>query len=203
MCCRSRATTVVIRSVRISRWLNAQFEPPARPLVSRLSDLRSLTMRKGLKVASILLCTLPSVAFARDSMEATAAKLSRAYLGVWSSNSSAAMRQVSFIYGSRVRFYGRLLSRSDLHAEKRRFIQRWPIRRYALRPGTVRVTCAGPNARCTVRGVLDWRTESPSRGVEAHGSSRFVQAFDFSRGRPLIVSESGSVLKRARRTTRG
>ena len=132
-----------------------------------------------------------------------ATKLSHDYLGMWSSNSSAAMRQVSFIYGSRVRFYGRLLSRSDLHAEKRRFIQRWPIRRYALRPGTVRVTCAAPNARCTVRGVLDWRTESPSRGVQAHGSSRFIQAFDFSRGRPLIVSESGSVLKRARRTTRG
>ena len=105
------------------------------------------------------------------------------------------MRQVSFIYGSRVRFYGRLWRRSDLHAEKRRFIQRWPIRRYALRPGTVRVTCAGPNARCTVRGVLDWRTESPRRGAQAHGSSRFVQAFDFSRGRPLIVSEFGSVLE--------
>jgi hypothetical protein len=131
-----------------------------------ISDLRSITMRKGLKVASILLCTLPSVAFARDSMEATAAKLSRAYLGVWSSNSSAAIRQVSFIYGSRVRFYGRVLRRSDLHAEKRRFIQRWPIRRYPLRPGAVRVTCAGPNARCAVRGVLDWRTESPSRGFK-------------------------------------
>jgi hypothetical protein len=167
------------------------------------SHLAELTMRKSLTVASILLCTLPSVALSRGSMEAAAAKLSHDYLGVWSSNSSAAMRQVSFIYGSRVRFYGRLLSRSDLHAEKRRFIQRWPIRRYALRPGTVRVTCAGPNVRCTVRGVLDWRTESPSRGVQTHGSSRFVQAFDFSRGRPLIVSESGSVLKRGRRTTRG
>src|SRR5215210_760510 len=121
---------------------------------------------------------------------------------MWSSHSRAAMRQVSLVYGTRVRFYGRLLSRSDLQAEKRRFIQRWPIRRYALRPGTVRVACAARNARCTVSGVIDWRTESPSRGVQAHGSSRFVQAFDFSRGRPLIVSESGSVLKKARRTTR-
>src|SRR5215208_6299859 len=160
-------------------------------------------MRKGLKVASILVRTLPSVAFARGSMEATAAKLSRAYLGVWSSNSSAAMRQVSFIYGSRVRFYGRLLRRSDLRAEKRRFIQRWPIRRYALRPGTVRVTCAPLKARCTLHGVIDWRTESPRRAVRAHGSSWFVQGFDFSTGRPLIVSESGSVLKKGRRTTRG
>src|SRR5215210_1050770 len=134
-------------------------------------------MRKGLNVASILLCTLPSVAFARGSMEATAAKLSRSYLGVWSSNSSASIRQVNFIYDTRVRFYGRLLSRSDLHAEKRRFIQRWPIRRYALRPGTVRVTCAGPKARCAFRGVLDWRTESQSRVVQARGSSRFVQSF--------------------------
>src|SRR5215203_6803505 len=136
-------------------------------------------------------------------MEAAAAKLSHHYLGVWSSNSSAAMRQVSFIYGSRVRFYGRLLNRSALHAEKRRFIQRWPIRRYALRPGTVRVSCSPLKARCTLHGVIDWRTESPRRAVRAHGSSWFVQGFDFSTGRPLIVSESGSVLKKGRRTTRG
>ena len=65
-------------------------------------------MRKSLTGASILLCTLPSVAVSRGSMEAAAARLSNDYLGMWSSNSSAAMRQVSFIYGSRVRFYGRL-----------------------------------------------------------------------------------------------
>src|SRR5215203_2480929 len=78
------------------------------------SHLAELTMRKSLTVASILLCTLPSVALSRGSMEAAAAKLSHHYLGVWSSNSSAAVRQVSFIYGSRVRFYGRHLNRSAL-----------------------------------------------------------------------------------------
>jgi hypothetical protein len=160
-------------------------------------------MRKSLTVPAILLCVLPSVASARGSMEATAVRLSRAYLGAWSSNSSASLRQVSFIYGPRVRFYGRVLSRSGLHAEKRRFIQRWPIRRYALRPGTVRVSCSPLKARCTLNGVIDWRTESPSRAVRAHGSARFVQGFDFSTGRPLIVFESGSVLKKARRITRG
>jgi len=184
-------------------WLRSDARPGSSRSPVALPSAGALPVMARREPGPILLCTLPSVALSRGSMEAAAAKLSHDYLGVWSSNSSAAVRQVSFIYGSRVRFYGRLLSRSDLHAEKRRFIQRWPIRRYALRPGTVRVTCAGPNARCTVRGVLDWRTESPSRGVQAHGSSRFVQAFDFSRGRPLIVSESGSVLKRARRTTRG
>jgi hypothetical protein len=164
---------------------------------------RSLTMRKSLKMAAVLLCVLPSVASARESMEARAVRLSRAYLGAWSSNSSAALRQVSFIYGPRVRFYGRILSRSGLHAEKRRFIQRWPIRRYALRSGTVRVLCSPAKARCTLNGVIDWRTESPSRAVRAHGSARFAQEIDFSTGRPLVVAESGSVLKKARRTTHG
>lgn len=160
-------------------------------------------MRKSLKMAAVLLCVLPNVAAARGSMEANAFRLSRAYLGVWSSNSSAALQQVSLIYGPRVRFYGRVLNRSGLQAEKRRFIQRWPIRRYALRPGTVRVSCSPLKARCTLHGVIDWRTESPRRAVRAHGSSWFVQGFDFSTGRPLIVSESGSVLKKGRRTTRG
>ena len=160
-------------------------------------------MRKSLKMSAVLLCVLPNVAAARGSMEANAVRLSRAYLGVWSSNSSAALQQVSLIYGPRVRFYGRVLNRSGLQAEKRRFIQRWPIRRYALRPGTVRVSCSPLKARCTLHGMIDWRTESPRRAVRAHGSSRFVQGFDFSTGHPLIILESGSVLKNARRTTRG
>ena len=124
-------------------------------------------MRKSLKMAAVLLCVLPNVAAARGSMEANAFRLSRAYLGVWSSNSSAALQQVSLIYGPRVRFYGRVLNRSGLQAEKRRFIQRWPIRRYALRPGTVRVSCSPLKARCTLHGVIDWRTESPRRAVRA------------------------------------
>ena len=50
-------------------------------------------------MAAVLLCVLPNVAAARGSMEANAFRLSRAYLGVWSSNSSAALQQVGFIYG--------------------------------------------------------------------------------------------------------
>jgi hypothetical protein len=159
-------------------------------------------MRKSLTVAAIVLCTMPSVALSRGSMEAAAAKLSRDYLGVWSSNSSAAMRQVSFIYGSRVRFYGRLLSRSALHAEKRRFIQRWPIRRYALRSGTVRRMCG---AECEMHSSRSARLAHGE--PEPRGSSPRLLAVRtgvrFFKRAPLIVSESGSVLKSARRTTRG
>jgi len=138
-------------------------------------------MWKSLKLA-ILICVLPSVASARGSMEARAVELSRAYLGVWSSDSSAALRQVSSIYGPRVSFYGRVLTRSGLQAEKRRFIQRWPIRRYVLRPETVRIACSAPKARCTLKGVIDWRTESPSRAVRAHGSSGSYRALIFQQG---------------------
>ena len=39
----------------------------------------------------------------------------------------------------RVSFYGRILDPASLVREKAQFARRWPVRRYSLRPNTVRV----------------------------------------------------------------
>ena len=157
-------------------------------------------MRITLRLAAATVGAVVSVSPVQAKMEQRAADLSRAYLEAWSFDTTAALRHVGELYAPRIRFYGRDLHRAALYVEKRRFIQRWPIRRYALRPGTVSVTCKAH--RCTVTGLMDWRAASPSRHAVAHGASRFVQTFDLSTGTPLIVAETGSVLQHAQRGSR-
>lgn len=146
----------------------------------------------------LMACATPSVGWAQPSMELQAGQFTRVYLDTWSSNGHASLRDVGRIYAPRVRFYGRVLTHSGLEAEKRRFLERWPSRRYALRPGTVRVACDG--RVCTVNAILDWSAQSASRRAATRGTSRFVQAVDFSPGRPVIIAETGFVLRQARQT---
>src|SRR5215203_3871004 len=73
------------------------------------------------------------------SMQQHSAEFARSYLQSWSSNPRAALDQVPQIYAPRTRFYGRLVDHRRLMREKAAFIQRWPVRHYAHRPGTMRV----------------------------------------------------------------
>jgi hypothetical protein len=123
-----------------------------------------------------------------------AVELSQAYIRTWTSDGAAAVQEVRATYAPRVRFYGRVLNHEQLRAEKRRFLERWPVRRYALRAGTVRVACEGH--LCRVRAVLDWRAENPRKAM-SQGVSSFEQTFVFVPGaRPAVIEESGKVLMR-------
>ena len=130
-----------------------------------------------------------------DSREATAVELSQAYIRTWTSNGSAAIADVTATYAPEVRFYGRVLNHEQLRAEKRRFLERWPVRRYALRPGTVRAACEGH--LCRVRALLDWLAEDPRRSAVSRGVSSFEQTFMLVPGtRPAVIEETGKVLAR-------
>ena len=78
-------------------------------------------------------------------------------------NGAAALANVTTTYASQVRFFGRSLNHDQLRAEKRRFLERWPVRRYALRPGTVRAASVG--RLCRVQALLDWHEEDLRRGA--------------------------------------
>src|ERR687894_3296241 len=98
------------------------------------------------------LTALPSNAQSgRDpaDLQQRSAELSRSYLRTWSARGSAALADVPRLYAPKVRFYGRLVDRRTLLREKQAFVRRWPVRNYAHRPGTVRVACDAPAARCT------------------------------------------------------
>jgi len=122
--------------------------------------------------------------------------LTTSYLQLWSTSNEAALADVGQIYGEKIRFYGRTVSRRELWNEKRRFTQRWPVRSYAHRPGTMRTDCDVAGRTCRVRAIIDWTAANPSRGAASRGSSLFELGIDFSGPQPVVRSESGRVVAR-------
>ena len=129
------------------------------------------------------------------AMSKASSDLTASYLRTWSTPQAASPAYVASVYAPRIRFYGRVLDRNGLVDEKRRFARRWPVRRYATRPGTLRVACDGRARLCRVSSVLDWQAQNPARRAASRGSSSFEQRFDFSAARPAVVHEGGRVLR--------
>jgi hypothetical protein len=129
-------------------------------------------------------------------MEDRAADIARRYLAVWSTNAYASVEGVPYIYGPRVRFYGRDYTQRMLEDEKRRAIRRWPVRNYAHRPGTMEVICNDATRRCAARSIMDYQVSNPARGTSARGSARFDLGISFEGPRPLILWEGGGKLGR-------
>ena len=120
------------------------------------------------------------------------------YLRRWSSGDGRALADVSGLYGPRVSFHGEFIDQGNLFAQKRRFAQRWPIRRYEHRPGTMRVTCDSGKQACLVRSLIDWEAASPARGARARGVSTFELGISFSGPRPVVLFERGRVIRNGR-----
>ncbi|WP_375453275.1 hypothetical protein [uncultured Methylobacterium sp.] len=116
------------------------------------------------------------------------------YLAVFSAPVGAMVAGAPRFYGARLRFHGRMTTLAELLAEKRRFAQRWPERRYA--PRTVRTACDAALESCIVRAIVDFRAGSPARGARAQGVAELVLEVSFPGGRAVIVSESSRVLRR-------
>ena len=154
--------------------------------------------RQTLLAFALLVIGAAGPAVADANREATTAQLTEQYIRTWTSNGAGALQAARATYAPQVRFYGRVVDREQLRAEKRRALERWPVRRYSLRPGTVRAACEGH--LCTVRALLDWQAEDPRRRAVSQGVSSFEQTFAFPSGvtgaRPAVVAESGRVLSR-------
>ena len=152
--------------------------------------LRRLSLATLVSVV-VGLCAGAASAEVGSSLAHRSADLTRSYLHTWSTNGRAALADVPRLYAPQVSFYGRLLNHDALIREKAQFLRRWPIRHYALRPGTMRVTCDAQGQRCAVRSIIDWRAASSARKVVIKGiidlrarvRFRGFPAFDISRER--------------------
>jgi hypothetical protein len=116
-----------------------------------------------------------------------------AYFDYWSSPNEQTLAATPEFYSSRVIFHGRSLSARELLEEKRRFVQRWPERRYRPRTDTMGVAC-GPGGRsCTVRSVFDFSATNPARGRKSQGIATIELVVSFEGDRPVITAESSLV----------
>ena len=133
-----------------------------------------------------------------EGMRRRAEALAYRYLEGWSSGNAQALADVQALYGPRVNFYGKFIDQRSLFAQKRSFGRRWPIRRYAHRPGTMRVTCDAATQACLVKSIIDGQAASPARGPVSRGSSTFELGLGFSGPRPVVLFERGNVIRGAR-----
>ena len=148
---------------------------------------------------------LPQDAFVKDfSVPSDRAEAARQffadYLSYWSQTNSVTRETAAEFYRPMVRFYGRLVSLDAVIAEKRRFIERWPIRDYAAQPGSLHSQCRGDGQFCTVEGLFTFQARDPVRGRSSTGRGVLELAIAFEGNRPVILSENSSVVSRARRT---
>jgi hypothetical protein len=99
------------------------------------------------------------------------------------------------IYPAQLLYFGKRSSKAYVMAEKRAFLDRWPKRAYAVRPGSISTTCDPRNNSCTVSGIVDWRVASVQRNAISTGSAKFQ--LTFSIGAELtLLSEWSEVITR-------
>ncbi|WP_447665707.1 hypothetical protein [Methylobacterium sp. A54F] len=166
-------------------------------MAGRFSERRS---RRRLSDAPPMMQAAPPAPAADEGRMAewgaAAQGLALDYLDAVSTPGDALAASAARYYAPEVRFHGRLMGLAALVAEKRRFNQRWPVRRYEAQRGATRTACNAALARCVVRTVFEFRAENPATGARSVGTSELVLDVAFSGGRPQIVAESSRVLSR-------
>lgn len=115
---------------------------------------------------------------------------------LWSGPNEKVVAALPKLYGSRVLFYGREVSDSEVLADKATSIDRWPQRLYKLRQGSLTVECDASIGACKAAGIVDWVVRSPARNVQGGGSSTFEYAIAMRNGPLRIVGEGGSVISK-------
>lgn len=128
---------------------------------------------------------------AADDSTARAERFLDAYLAAWSSPNAAALDFMDATYADELTFYGKSTSHRAVMAEKRKFAERWPERRYSAQPGSVRIDCAVHS--CSIDAVVDWYAHSDARGKTSRGMAEFSLLWSPLTGR--IYKEGGRVLK--------
>jgi hypothetical protein len=105
------------------------------------------------------------------------------------------------LYADQVMYYGKETARAEVIADKQRFIERWPRRRYTLNPAELSVSCPTPLG-CSARGLVDWETFNPSTTARARGKARFEYVV-YTSPSLQIVSETSTVVEREKPTSPG
>jgi hypothetical protein len=140
----------------------------------------------------------PVLAEKSRQLQSDAIKFVVNYYGQWTTpNMGRLMAAVAGQYSDNVNYHGAHKSVRDVIADKRRWLQRWPIQKYKVQLETMTVNCLERTLQCMATGVVDWSVENAQRTSTVTGSSRF--SFDLGKVSPerfVIMRESTFVLSR-------
>jgi hypothetical protein len=114
------------------------------------------------------------------------------YMQRWSSPNPEALAYMDEVFPDEAVYFNQTLGHAALLHAKRRFAERWPLRRFVVRKDNLSVSCDQQHL-CTVWGLVDWHCRSPERHAEATGTSVF--AFQVQDGQ-VVLDEDGFVIAR-------
>lgn len=145
--------------------------------------------------ACIISLTLTGWAFSQtttQNFEAASKAFVQTYMERWSAPNPEALAFMDSVFLDKAEYFNRTLSHSALMQAKRRFADRWPMRRFTVRTDALSASCDQRHL-CTVWGLVDWLCRSPERQAQATGTSVF--AFQVQDGQ-VVLDEDGFVIAR-------
>ena len=166
---------------------------PRRAAALERPAVRAMPHRFGHPVHRYALMPAAPPPVVTGARAAAARALTADYLVTVSGPGDAMVGAANRFYATRVRFYGRPVTTAGLAAEKRSFVQRWPVRRYE--PRAMSTACDAET--CTIRTLVDFRTANPDRGAVSAGEAELILEVGFAGVRPYIIGETGRVLRRS------
>ena len=97
-------------------------------------------------------------------------------------------------FDSEIRYYGKSLPLLQVLKEKRLYLLRWPHRRYALKPDTMKIDCDQQRASCLMSGEVDFEVRDPKTKRSSSGAATYELRVVFSQGGPKVIEENGRML---------
>ena len=154
--------------------------------------IRSFAVSCGLMrpLSGLALWGLASLAVPAAAAEPVA-QMDR-YFSIWADNARVTPDTVGRLYASRVVYYGKPMTRSDVYRDKLSYIHQWPDRHYAVLPGSLAKSCDATQSACRISAVLSWEKADPRRGQASKGANTINLMLVREDGILKIARESGT-----------
>jgi uncharacterized caspase-like protein len=94
----------------------------------------------------------------------------------------------------RVDYYGQSTPRADVLKDKEKYVARWPIRSYRVRPDSIRTVCEATASQCRISGLVDFSLSNPSSGKKNQGVSTFEFGIRFGSDGGKLIYEQGKIV---------
>jgi hypothetical protein len=104
---------------------------------------------------------------------------------------------LSAYYSDIINYYGKPTAKSDVVADKMRFMRRWPNRKYTIRPQSLTVAC--DIMRCTVDGMIDFDVSNAGKRSIGAASFTYHMLMKHNNSEPpdlLVTAENSIVVRR-------
>ena len=96
-------------------------------------------------------------------------------------------------YSEQVIYFGKTLPKANVVADKKAFLQRWPVRNYSLIADSLRVAC-DIQTTCTSEGKVEW--SATNARASSQGTAAFLYGWSLEGGVWKIRSETSKVISR-------